>query len=269
MRNKMVILLYSSRFPEFLSSEANMVPGLRLRQVREHLGLTYRDVERASFEIAARRGRAEFIIHISRLADVENHGVVPGLHKLYALSVIYRLDPIEVCAWYDVPLKEHFADSISVPAPATHLTAPPTALKIPIRFDPAFDPRRTEFLSRMIERWGQFEGSLLSGNGKHRYGYVGLDDRRMYPLLRPGSVVLVDPAQRRVENSGWHNEFERPLYFVEVRGGFRCGWFCAEGNRLVMQPHALSHCLPEAWRTPEEAEVLGRVVGVVTRLMDA
>jgi len=30
-----------------------MLPGLRLRQARERLGLTYRDVERASYELAA------------------------------------------------------------------------------------------------------------------------------------------------------------------------------------------------------------------------
>ena len=33
-----------------------MVPGLCLRQVRERLGLTYRDVERSSLELAAQRG---------------------------------------------------------------------------------------------------------------------------------------------------------------------------------------------------------------------
>jgi len=39
-----------------------MLPGLRLRQVRERLGLTYRDVERISYELAARRGRPEFVL---------------------------------------------------------------------------------------------------------------------------------------------------------------------------------------------------------------
>jgi len=246
-----------------------MVPGVRLRQIRERLQLTYRDVEQTSIEIASRRGRAEFIIRISRLADIENHGVVPSLHKLYTLSVVYHLDPAEVCGWYGVPLKEHFADSVSHPVPVTHLIASPSALKIPLRFDPAFDPRRTEFLSRMVERWGQFEGSLLNGNSKSCYGYIGLEDRHMYPLLRPGSVVLLDMAQRRVENTGWNNEFERPVYFVEVRHGYRCGWFFTDGNHLILQPHALSHCPPQAWRTPEEAEVVGRVVSVVMRLTDA
>jgi hypothetical protein len=33
-----------------------------------------------------------------------------------------------------------------------------------------------------------------------------------------------------------------------------------------MQPHPLSHCPPEAWRTPDEAEIIGQVAGIVTRL---
>jgi hypothetical protein len=33
---------------------------------------------------------------------------------------------------------------------------------------------------------------------------------------------------------------------------------------LIMQPHTLSHCAPEAWRTPDEAELVGQVVGIST-----
>src|SRR5262244_3334299 len=87
-----------------------MLPGLRLRQVRERLGLTYRDVERISFELAARRGRSDFVLHISRLADIENHNAIPSLHKLYTLAVVYHLNPLELFGWYDVPLEQCFED---------------------------------------------------------------------------------------------------------------------------------------------------------------
>jgi transcriptional regulator with XRE-family HTH domain len=243
-----------------------MLPGLRLRQARERLGLTYRDVERASYELAARRGRPDFILHISRLADIENRGVVPGLHKLYTLASIFRLNPLEIFSWYDVPIEECFHDGASVPVPRTHLMAAPTSLRIPMKFDPAFDPRRTEFLSRMVEKWSHFEGVLTNHNGSHIYGYIGMSDRRMMPLLRPGSIVLVDGSVRKIDDGDWTTEHDRPMYFVEVRGGYRCGWFHQEGSRLVMQPHPLSHCVPETWRTPDEAEIVGRVTGVVTRL---
>ena len=56
------------------------------------------------------------------------------------------------------------------------------------------------------------------------------------------------------------------MYFVEVRDGYRCGWFHQEGSRLVMQPYPLSHCVPETWGVPEEAEIVGRATGVVTSL---
>jgi transcriptional regulator with XRE-family HTH domain len=246
-----------------------MVPGLRLRQARERLGLTYRDVERASFELAARRGRPEFVIRISRLADIENHGVVPGLHKLYSLAAIYHLNPLEVGRWYDVPFDEFFHDGALLPAPQTHLSAPPATLRVPLRFDPGFDPDRTEFLSRMVERWGNFEGMLTNGHSHHRYGFIGLSDHRMEPLLRPGSIVLIDTTARCVQDGLWTSEFDRPMYFVDVRTGYRCGWFDLREDRLIQHPHPLSHCAPEAWRHPEEAEVIGRIIGVVMRLYEA
>src|SRR5574337_281721 len=243
-----------------------MLPGSRLRQTRERLGLTYRDVERASYQLASQRGRPEFIIRISRLADIENRGVTPSLYKLYALAAIYHLNPLAVCQWYDVPLENHFSDGAHLHALKTHLAAPPTSLRLPIRLDPGFDPRRTEYLSRMVETWGHFEATLFNGQPRYRYGYIGLDDNTMDPLLRPGSLVLVDPAIQQVRNSGWNNEYERPLYFVDVRDGYRCGWFLREGPQLILQPHPLSSCAPEVWRWPDEAEVVGQVVGVVMRL---
>jgi hypothetical protein len=44
-------------------------------------------------------------------------------------------------------------------------------------------------------------------------------------------------------------------------------WMVSQGRHAPA--HAtppLSRCTPEVWRLPEEAEVVGRVVGVVTRL---
>src|SRR5260221_12095228 len=81
-------------------------PGLRLRQARESLGLTYREVQQAIYELAAKRGRPDFILHISRLADIENRNVVPSLHKLYSLAAIYHLSPLEISGWYEAPLAD-------------------------------------------------------------------------------------------------------------------------------------------------------------------
>lgn len=241
-----------------------MYPGFCLRQVREKLGLTYREVEQASYELAERLGRPEFIVHISRLADFENSGVVPGLHKVFSLCSIYHLDFDEFCKWYDIPLAEMFGCGRGTPR--THIGAAPKIVRLPIHFDPGFDPKRTTYLTRMVESWGQFEAALLSNHREYLYGYIGNEDFWMDPLLRPGALILIDPRRRTVESGGWRNEAERPIYFVELRYAYRCCWCLIEKNRLLLQPHPLSPCTPETYRYPDEAEIVGQVVGISMRL---
>lgn len=241
-----------------------MQPGLCLRQARERLGMTYRDVEQSSYELASKHGRPEFIMHISRLADIENGGVTPTLHKLYTLCALYHLDVFEVCQWYNIPLNEQFRDSFNHTPKKTHLGSPPRRLNLPLRFDPGFDSRRTGNLTRLVESWKEFEGALLNGT-KHRYGFVGTEDGWMSPLVRPGSLLLIDPAVQSIEQGGWRNEYERPLYFVQLHEGCRCSWCALDGDRLVLQPHPLSDCVPKSYRYPDEAEIVGRVTGIAMR----
>jgi phage repressor protein C with HTH and peptisase S24 domain len=87
----------------------------------------------------------------------------------------------------------------------------------------------------------------------------------MQPLLRPGSLVLVDPKLRQIRNFGWTNEYERPIYFLELHGQYRCCWCQCEDGRIILVPHPLSSCSPEVYRHPEEVEVIGQVVGVAMR----
>ena len=244
-------------------------PGLRLRQARETLGLTYREVEQASYELAAKRGRPDFILHISRLADIENRNVVPSLHKLYSLATIYHLSPLEISAWYEAPLQQTFEDGAAFPAPRTHLHEFPVSFSLPLQSGSASVSDTTALLSEQPDNLCCFPGMKQESAIRFRYGYIGLSDRRMAPILRPGSMVVVDTALRRIDGDEWNTEYDRPLYFVETRGGYRCGWFLKLKSRLVMQPHTLSHCAPEAWRTPTEAEVVGKVVGVITYLNES
>jgi transcriptional regulator with XRE-family HTH domain len=238
-----------------------MDAGNRLRRARERLGMTFREVEQASYDLASHRGRPEFVVRISRLADIENHGVTPSLYKLYSLCAIYHLNPLEVTRWYDVPLEEHFRDGQGVAAPRTHLAAPPTVLKLPLRFDPGFDPQRTALLTRMVERWGHLGAALLNGHTHYRYGYLGTEDDTMGPLLPPGSLVVVDTRLRAVEAGEWRNEHERPIFFLELRDSYRCGWCRKNANRLLLEPHPLSNAAPRVWSCPSDVEVIGQVVG--------
>jgi transcriptional regulator with XRE-family HTH domain len=244
-------------------------PGLRLRKTRESLGLTYRDVEKASYEIAVQRGRPDFILHISRLADIENRNVVPSLHKLYSLAAILHLDPLEISNWYEAPFQHTFHDGAQFPPPRTHLSEPCNPPVPPVNPERSTSVESTDLLHERPAGIAAMPVKEGPENGRYRYGHVGLLDRRMVPLLRPRSTVLIDTTLRRIEDQEWSNEYDRPMYFVEIRNGYRCGWFQKDRSRLIMQPHILSRCAPEAWRTPEEAEVVGKVIGVVTYLNES
>jgi len=247
-------------------TQAGPRAGALLRKARERMGLTFRDVEEASYTLAARRGRAEFVIRISRLADIENHGVIPGLHRLYALCIIYHLELSEALSWFGLAPENMYVDGGEFPGAQTHLAAPPIQVRIPVRLDPGFNPNRTDDFTRLVESWGYLEPVLASREQKYWVGYVGLRDRTMDPLIRPGSLVLVDPGQTEVRNSGWNNEFERPVYFLDTRNGYGCGWCLRDGENLILQPHPLSACCPRTYQCPAQAEVIGQVVGLAMRL---
>src|SRR3990172_4680263 len=101
------------------------------------------------------------------------------------------------------------------------------------------------------------------------YGYVGVDDRTMHPLIRPGSFVIIDDQELEVASGGWSHEFDRPIYFVELRRGYRCSWCQLEGSSLLLIPHPLSGCKVETFPYPDEAEVMGRVTGGAMQLVGA
>jgi|SRR5579871_3941523 len=245
--------------------------GQKLKRVRERLRLRFRDVEEASSKIAARRGSDEFIIALSRLADIENKGTMPSLFRLYSLCAIYRLEMADVLAWYGVTLSDLPGDSTVLEHVRTHIVGfrpEDGEIQIPISLDPGIDVSRTLFLSRLIQRWGTLPLMLLNNVDlrSHRYGLVGTDDWSMYPIIPPGSLVVIDDTRRRIAASGWTTEFERPIYFLEHRDGYICSWCRLTDGRLTVQPHPASLCEPESYIYPDEIEVIGQVTQVALSL---
>ena len=246
--------------------------GQKLRRVRERLSLRVRDVEQASLKIAEKYRNDEFAVLINRISEIENRGLVPTLYKLYSLCAIYRLDLQEVLEWYGIPLASLPADATLAEVSRTHTIGFPSNVHgevlLPLSLDPGIDMRRTTYLSRAIQRWGRLPLMLLDALDlkEHRYAFIGTDDWLMYPLLQPGSLVLIDETRRKVINSGWNSEFERPIYFCEHRQGYICAWCSLSGDRLVLQPHPASSCDPAVYSYPSEIDVIGQVTGVAMRL---
>lgn len=245
--------------------------GQRLRKARERLGLKFREVEVASQKIAESHSNEEYSIGLSRLSEIENKGVVPSVYRLYTLSTIYRLDFLEVLSWYGINLDAQFHDAQLHELESTHLVNYSTAglgdPQAPLSLDPGVDLTKTTFLSRVITRWGSLPLHLLKSldTRKRRYALVGSEDWSMYPILQPGSLLVINDSNR-VVNSGWTDEWERPIYFFEHRDGNLCGWCHLDRDRLVVLSHPSSSEPPKIFLYPNEIEVLGQVVGVAFSL---
>jgi transcriptional regulator with XRE-family HTH domain len=245
-------------------------PGERLKVARRRLKLTYRDVEQASLTIAKRRRNDEFVVALSRLADIENKGTVPTIYRIYTLCAVYRLDFDEVLGWYGVPRKELAFESSQVEIAETHALnfVPETLANVPLSLDSEIDTSKTTFLSQILRRWGILPFNILQGIDLkgHRYGWIGSEDWSMYPIVPPGSLVVIDDTRRKVASGGWTNEFDRPIYFLEHREGYICGWCMLNGSQLLVQPHPSSHRMPVSFAFPGGIEVVGQVTGIAMPL---
>jgi transcriptional regulator with XRE-family HTH domain len=248
-----------------------MSAGQTLRVLREQLGLTMRDVENASVAIAAKHQSDEYAIPPSRLSDIETKGVVPSIYRLYSLAVIYRRDALEILALYGVDLNEAAEDLALALPPKSHTLETlrsGTLARVPVKLDPSFDPRYTMNMGRVIEQWGVVPLRYLTqfANRDYTYGYIGSEDFTMHPILPPGTFVQIDESKTRVVEGAWRSEYERPIYFVETREGYICCWCSLQQEDLVLQPHPLSPVPVRVLKHPQEAEVIGQVVGVAMRL---
>lgn len=248
-----------------------MSGGETLRNIRERLGLTLRDVERASQQLAEKYGNSEYLLTISRVSDIETKGVLPTLFRLYSFAAIYRQDIDELLAVYGIRTSNILEDAGVLDIPSTHKSDINRMLKdvrVPVGIDPAFDPRSTANIGRMIMEWGAVPYTLVSQfeSAEYTYGYIGTEDFTMYPLLLPGTFIQVDEKKTRVADGPWRAEYERPIYFVETRDGYVCCWCERTGDRITLLSHPLSPVRNRVLRYEQDVDVVGQVVAIAMRL---
>lgn len=260
-----------------LAEEAIAVrPGEQLKDVRSRLGITTRDVTEKSQRIADAEGNEEFYISNAWLTQIENTEATPSIYKLYSISTIYHIKFTDLLLLFGVDLHKIGSHQMAMPLDQTHLTNIEAddgdrTVSFPVRFDRGFNLENTNLLSRMVEIWGEVPISLIQHlDVRHaHYGYVGLDDYTLWPILRPGTFVQIDARFKKVQSFKWRIEFERPIYFVELRDGYACSWCELQGNQLLLVPHPLSPCGVRQFLHGTDAEIVGQVTGIAMRIADA
>jgi len=250
-------------------------PGQYLRERRQQLGMDYREVQEASSILARQERNQNMFISPPRLAQIEG-GSEPGNHKLLSLAAIYGLDFVDLLKRYGVrPDRVHQYRTIlrqkRTQPLSTEIHDLESTVTLPFHMDPRFRLETTQLVNQMVAVWGEIPATMLMNFNprNHIVGLMGLEDQTMSPLIRPGCLLLVDGARRKIVDTNWTNEHDRPIYFIELREGYRCAWCQLEDEKLFLIPHPLSHSLVESFNFPNDAEVVGQVVGIAMRIVPA
>ena len=235
-----------------------MPAGQKLKTLRNKRNITVREVEQASRRIADAKRDKRFCISNGWLAQLENGASEPSICKLFSLSVIYRANFLDLVRLYNVDVDEKE------------------------KYEPVANPSHTQLLAHQ-----NGDGELLNGDevletdllpevktddGAHApqviCGQLGLTDFTMFPMIRPGAVLTIDTSQNDLSTVAWRNEYERPIFFIELRDAYACGWCELQGNQLLIIPHPSSPASVRRYSYPREAEIVGRVVGYRTPCID-
>jgi transcriptional regulator with XRE-family HTH domain len=235
--------------------------GEKLKTLRNGRNITVREVEHASRRIADVKGDKRFCISNGWLAQLENGTSEPSIPKLFSLSVIYRINFLDLLRLYDVDVEDREKYEAFINPSLTQL------LSVENGEDP-FSEITQGNETHLIP-----EVKTFAADGDHEpqviYARLGLSDFTMYPMIRPGALLKIDTSQNKLTTATWHNEYERPIFFIELRGAYACGWCELHSNQLLIIPHPSSPTSVRRFIYPREAEIVGRVVGYTTPCVDS
>jgi transcriptional regulator with XRE-family HTH domain len=238
--------------------------GGKLRETRLAWKLTLREVEQRTLRLAQQWGNPAYRISASWLDRVERENRGLSATKLIVLASVYSLTPeqmLALCPPAGSPA--HLSDEVSTPN-ATLLAEGPLEAHakewLPDSLVTDDPPAATALLPT--------EHGLMPSH--YRRGIIGRQDRTLEPMIRAGSLVLIDTQKRSIAGRReWNHEFDRPIYFLLTRDGYVSG-FCEldrDTDWLTVIPHALSFESNRRWRYKKEIEVVGTVVAAVVRRM--
>jgi transcriptional regulator with XRE-family HTH domain len=232
--------------------------GQELKTLRNRRNITVREVEQASRRIADVKGDKRFCISNGWLAQLENGVSEPSICKLFSLSVIYRVNFLDLVRLYNVDVadKEKY-EPVAEPYLTQLISHSHAVAEIP----PVQAQSATSLATTQLPGTDYSSSDII-------YAHLGLADFTMNPMIRPGALLKIDTSENKLLTNGWHNEYERPIYFIELRQAYACGWCELQSDQLLIIPHHSSSASVRRFTYPREAEIVGRVIGYDTPCVD-
>ena len=229
------------------------------------MGAFLLEVEERSLRLAQDWGSPSYQISASWLGRVEREDHELSATKVLVLAAIYNIPPEEMLGYCQ--------PGNGRPSVFKQLAGPNTTLLL------ADGPLGEQARELLPDSFGsdpvpQETALLPLANGRetspYRRGIIGQHDQMLDPMIRAGSIVLINLQKTRITaRKHLSHEFDRPIYFLLTRNGYVCGWceLDKESVWLTLVPHPFSRARSQRFKYQEEIDVIGQVVAVFMRLV--
>jgi transcriptional regulator with XRE-family HTH domain len=233
--------------------------GPRLRAIRQRWGLSLREVEQRSRQIAGERGDLSYQVSASWLSRLEGDEHELTARKFMVLAEIYSIATNG--------LIRSIYPKNELPFTLDQLPSPNGTMML-IEGSRNSKAESSQPAMQLPNR-SHNETTLLAAENAsfatpYLRGVIGKLDLTLDPMIPPGSMVLIDTSKCEISvRKDWTHEFQRPIYFCKTQNRYFCGWceLDQDSQRPILIPHPLSAASSRGWR-PAEIQILGRVVAV-------
>jgi hypothetical protein len=234
-----------------------------LRRARLRSGLTFRDAAAKSAGIARMLDDENFRLSAGSLSEYESKAELPRpAHKWFSLCVVYAVDAWQSLRAAGLPLSEGGKDAMpdgllgrATPHDQRKVKDNSETPAVLAEFPYAFGRAAAEFF-----HMDHLSIRDLFATGRQKTVF--------HPYLADAVVLVVDRRKKRITTLRHAPLWAQPLYLLLGRDGrFVCASCLREGARLVMRPFSNGVDRPLRLRSPEEVEIVGRVVGILRRTL--
>lgn len=244
--------------------------GVYARVMRERIGVSFREAQSITHQIATYLDDQRYKIALGSLSDAETcDGLPRHISKIFSLCIAYGMDLWEYLRAGGLQVDE--LNGAAIPRPFLHDedATVHSAQLMPI----VLGPDQNGATESVIQRLGEVPFFLLQSlESIIRQEQLSLDDvyiwgRRelvLHPLLNGALLLLVNRRQRRVPDSRAHLSLvERPLFLIRTPDKRYLAGMCAvDGGTLLVQPHSRSS-MPVLTYPARDVVVVGRISAVL------
>ncbi|MBN9615423.1 MAG: hypothetical protein BGO25_03450 [Acidobacteriales bacterium 59-55] len=246
--------------------------GKILRSFREAWGWTTRQVAEKSRKLAEIWGDSEYALDASYISKIENGGTpIPAVSsgKLASMMEVYSKGSNTLWNLVKPPRNGFLVDDpLGGPEFTQMIREGRLAEKLAVLMASAYPessiPNQTS-ISPMRDNDGRSRMHPFQDRKRYIRAIVGLTDYCLFPLICPGTLLIVDRQCKSIPSYDFFSELERPKFLIETHDGMFCCWCDSlEGGQMIrVVQHPLGTLPHRSLHRPlklgREAEIIGEV----------